>query len=429
MKSSILLFLISAVLVLCFLVSAGHPSSQKTRTEQQNGVTIISNPKTPCPENGIPIRIVFTEELSIGTKEGDENYMFGNDVIFNTDDKGNFYVTDWDRRRILKFDSEGNYLLTIGKKGQGPGDFQNISKVRFDPDGNLYVVDIVSRKISFFDPKGNFLRMIKSLVRLSHNLQMNSQGLFVFREGKILEYPDGSDAFVSTYGLYDKNFDLVVEFYSAKIESGPPPNRDEDSIAKSLAEGVGENAFKPTINFVVRKDDYVYFGNSEKYEIKVFNPVGRLIKTIKREYDPIRVTKKDIDAYAQDYKDTIFIHLPISEEIKEKAIRLAKYPKYKSAYNNFTFMENGWLLVIVDSLNDEYVLFDIFDQEGRYIAQFDAAIPTRGLFFKNGKAYVVTTENGYKFVKRYSFEIQEFRNNTRKRMDDKSCLVRQPIRG
>jgi len=411
MKKAIPLLSIFAILMIFFLNSTGHPLYQETKSEQQNGVTIISNPKTPRPENGIPIRLVFKEELSIGVKEGDENYMFGNDVAFNTDNKGNFYVTDWDRRRIQKFDSEGNYLLTIGKKGQGPGDFQNISKVRFDPDGNLYVVDIVNRRISFFDSQGNFLRLIKSPVRFSYNLQMNSQGFFVFREGKILEYPDGSDTYVLTYGLYDKNFDLVAEFYSEKMESGPAPSRDKNSIAKSLAEGVGENAFRPTTNFIVRKDDCVYFGYSEKYEIKVFNPAGDLIGIIKREYDPIRVTHKDIEIYAQNYKDTIFIHLPISDDIKEKAIRLAKYPKYKSAYNNFTFMEKGWLLVIVDSLDDGYALFDIFDQEGRYIAQFKAAIPTRGLFFKNGKAYAVAMENGYKFVKRYSFEIQEFRDN------------------
>jgi hypothetical protein len=29
-------------------------------------------------------------------------------------------------------------------------------------------------------------------------------------------------------------------------------------------------------------------------------------------------------------------------------------------------------------------------------------------FFKNGKAYSVATEDDYKFVKRYSIEIQEF---------------------
>jgi len=399
--------------VLLFFVFSNHEvlGEEPFNSQSPEEVKIISNPKTPSPKNGVKIRIVFKEELSIGVEEGDENYMFGNDVVFNTDDKGNFYVTDWDRKRIQKYDPEGKYLLTIGRLGQGPGEFQNISKVRFDSGNKLYVVDISSRRISFFDHKGEFQNMIKSPVGLGRPFYINSQGFFIFRENKIVEYPDGTGAFISTYGLFDNNFDLVVEFYREKWEAGPPSSRDEDSIAKNLAKDVGDSAFRPKINFIVRKDDYVYFGYPEKYEMKVFNPGGDLIKIIKREYDPIRVIQKDIEIHAQNYKEKVLDTLQISEYIKEKAIRLAKYPRYKPAYNSFTFTENGWLLVIVDSLDDEYVLFDIFNQEGRYIAQFKAAIPARGLFFKNGKAYAVATENGYKFVKRYRYEIQEFRNN------------------
>jgi len=41
------------------------------------------------------------------------------------------------------------------------------------------------------------------------------------------------------------------------------------------------------------------------------------------------------------------------------------------------------------------------------------SIPAEGMlsilfFFKNGKAYSVVTEEDYKFVKRYSIEIQEY---------------------
>ena len=78
-------------------------------------------------------------------------------------------------------------------------------------------------------------------------------------------------------------------------------------------------------------------------------------------------------------------------------------------------MENGWLAVIVDSVEDEYTLIDIFDQEGKYIAHFKTPVPAEGiragqLFFKNGKAYSAVTEEDYRFVKRYSIEIQEFKD-------------------
>ncbi len=71
--------------------------------------------------------------------------------------------------------------------------------------------------------------------------------------------------------------------------------------------------------------------------------------------------------------------------------------------------------MIVDSVEDEYTLFDIFDREGEYIANFKTPVPAEGmysiLFFKNGKAYTVVTESDYKFVKRYSYEIQEYKIN------------------
>ena len=103
-------------------------------------------------------------------------------------------------------------------------------------------------------------------------------------------------------------------------------------------------------------------------------------------------------------------------------IKLIKYPKYKPAYQSFTLigsgmnqsfslMENGWLALIADLIKDEYTLFDLFDEEGRYIAQFKTTIPGEGLFFKNGKAYAIATDEGYKFVKRFTIKFQELKGN------------------
>ena len=60
------------------------------KNQGSDEVVVISNPKTPAKK----MRIVFNEELSIGEVEGDENYMFGSNISFNTDDEGNLYVMD-----------------------------------------------------------------------------------------------------------------------------------------------------------------------------------------------------------------------------------------------------------------------------------------------------------------------------------------------
>jgi len=160
-------------------------------------------------------------------------------------------------------------------------------------------------------------------------------------------------------------------------------------------------------------------GYPDKYEVNVYSPEGMLVRKITRDYDPIQVREKDKKSFGESVGES-FSSSILPEDLKEKALAKVEYPKYKPAYKGFAMMENGWLAVIVESVADEYTLFDIFDQDGRYIANFKTSafkFPIGGLFseflffFKNGKAYSVVTEDDYKFVKRYSFEIQEYKDN------------------
>lgn len=119
-----------AGMILCLFSFILITACQKQKTawqgtvEETDGVVVVKNPRMPLDSE---MRIAFVEELSIGVEEGDENYMFGSEVLLNTDAEGNFYVTDWDKRIVNKYDREGRFLKSIGRRGQGPGEFQNIS--------------------------------------------------------------------------------------------------------------------------------------------------------------------------------------------------------------------------------------------------------------------------------------------------------------
>lgn len=374
-------------------------------------VVVISNPKIPRPKNGLKMRIVFEEDLTIGVAEGDENYMFGGRVYFNVDDEDNFYVNDWDKRLIKKFDPQGKYLLSFGRRGQGPGEFQNVWVPRFDKDNNLYVSDYVSRRISFFNKGGKFLRQMKIPDGL-RDVHINSKGFFIARQSTSIEEPSGYKNII-VLGLFDDKLDLITEIHRQTWElkhSSGTSGRDAKSRAQFLADLLGVDVFKPSVSYVLAKDDFLYFGYPEKYEIRVYSPDGKLARVIHREYDPIKVIKKHIEDFISYQENEFFRFVPTPEDIKKKAYQLIKYPKYIPAYQRFTLMENGWLVVIVDSIENEYTLMDVFDQEGKYIAQFKTTVPTGGLFFKNSKAYALATENDYKFVERYNFEIQEYKD-------------------
>jgi len=378
-------------------------------SQAQEEPIIISNPKTPTGKNGKSIRIVFAEELTIGVTKGDKNYMFGGRVYFNTDEKGNFYVNDWDAKRIIKYDPDGKYVRTIGRAGQGPGEFQNVWTPRFDKDNNLYVSDLVGRRINFFNPDGNFLRQVIMSQRLS-NVFVNAKGNYVASQSIYLE-DERRDRNITVIGIFDEEFNLVSEIYR---HTWVPPKRstgrDRGSRAQFTADILSDSAFKPDHTFFVSDDDFIYFGYPEQYEICVYSPEGRLVRTIKREYDPIKVSEKHKEEYFRLQEAEFFRFVPHDEEYKKRVKGLIRYPKYKPAYEHFVLMENGWLLVVVDSIAGEYTLFDVFDENYRYIAQFKATIPEEELFFRNRKAYAVATEDSYKFVKRYNFEIQEYRD-------------------
>lgn len=367
-------------------------------------VEIVLNPKTPVPKPGKRKRLVFSEELTIGVSEGDEHYMFGESVFFNTDEKGNFYVTDWDRKRILMYDPKGKYLRTIGRKGQGPGEFQNISIARFDKEGHIYVTDISNRRISFFDADGNFLRQI-NMPAIFENLHMNSRGHLISSRTMRMDTESGM-GFKIAYGVFDENFKLISEFYSRISDFKPPEGRDMTSMAKFTARILSSIAYQPRPVYVVADNDLIFFGFPDKYEIDVYSPEGNKIKTIAREYDPIKVEEKDKIYFQENLAKPFLRDNP--EDYAKEAIRFISYPKYKPAYHSIALMENGWLFIIVEFKENGYTLCDLFDEDGKYIGHFKADISPDFLFFKNGKAYSVATVDDYKYVKRYSYEMQEY---------------------
>jgi sugar lactone lactonase YvrE len=59
--------------------------------------------------------------------------------------------------RITKFDKNGRFLKTWGRKGMGPGEFDVVHTLAFDSRGRLFVGDRQNNRIQIFDQDGKFL--------------------------------------------------------------------------------------------------------------------------------------------------------------------------------------------------------------------------------------------------------------------------------
>jgi len=72
---------------------------------------------------------------------------------------GEFYVSDgYGNSRVVKFSSEGNYLLDWGKPGRKPGEFNTPHSIAVDSKGTVYVSDRENNRIQIFDANGKYLR-------------------------------------------------------------------------------------------------------------------------------------------------------------------------------------------------------------------------------------------------------------------------------
>ncbi len=384
--------------LLIFFNACGEPKVHGQRIiEEENGVATVKNPLEPLnPE----LQIIFKEELTIGVEEGDENYMFGNQIFLNTDDGGNIYVTDQNSRIVKKYDSNGNFIQSIGRKGQGPGEFQDMSVARFTSEGNIYLNDAKIQRLSFFTKEGDYLRGVK-FPKLFERVTINSKGFYIARSVDNVELGNGKkwDYF---YGLFDKNFNSVAEFLRMP-QGADGKGKKADSIAQVSANFLSEIAFQPNVSYVLDKNDVIYFGYPENYEIKVYSAEGKLMKIIQRDFKPVEIRERHKEYFKNSQSELFNSKIPANEE--EKVFELVEYPKYLPAYEKFILMENGWIFVIVDSVRDGSALVDIFSKDGEYLAQFETDVPTDWLTFNNGKAYAVATIDDYEYVKRYKFEI------------------------
>ena len=89
------------------------------------------------------------------------------------DRSGNIYVGDGGhsgsvkQSRILKFDSSGKLIQTIGGPGSGPGEFSQVHHLAFDPSGRLFVADRGNNRVQIFDKEGKFVAEWKQFGRPS----------------------------------------------------------------------------------------------------------------------------------------------------------------------------------------------------------------------------------------------------------------------
>ena len=306
------------------------------------------------------------EELSIGVAEGEPEYMFSRISAIAVDDNGRIYVLDYLEAELRVFGPDGKHIRTIGRRGQGPGEFMGPFSLGISAENTIMVHDLMNHRISYFSMDGDFMHSFSTADLVMVGCDVDGHGN-IFS----LVFTNGPQEQVLDLRRFDRQKNILTSYLT---------------VTKTGKEATN-NPMGPDIYWTRYLEDQVICGYSKTYELHVYDLEGSKIRTIERNYNPVRIDQDKIDSLKK--------RLPAAIDVQ--------VPKYHPAFQGVTADEEGRIFVATWERPEDGqgYLYDVFDRKGAWVTRIVLESPPG--IWKGSKLYTIEEEeDGYPIVKRYS---------------------------
>jgi hypothetical protein len=382
MVSVLLLVMIPMIFVSC----SPQKDGWQGEVEEVDGVTIVRNPLEPYYGE---LAIELEDDLEIGNDE-DPNYQFYNVSGVALDSEENIFVLDSGNHRVQKFDKDGYYLLTIGRKGEGPGEFMRLYSVYIDDEDIIYLSD--RRRIQIFNNEGAYKKSL--------TLENRIYDFFIDTDGNLITYiiqsdGEGSKKYLVKYDEQGKIVNRIAEY--SDVES--VQSRGNDGRTYSF-KAYHQYNYWPYL-FPISKAQFIYAYPSD-YVITTVSHKGEVSLKIEKDEPPQPISSAEKNFIIGSIEKAAARRG--SKPPKDVLEASCQFPVHRPFFYGMTVDGAGRIYVRkARSVLDEsdQVELDIFSKDGYYL--YKAFLSFNPEIIKGGFLYDIFTseETGEVKIKRY----------------------------
>ena len=366
---------------------AEAPAGEPTRDTLPNGAVLVRYPDLPAIDSVGPEVADAHVDLQFGSADGnDPNFTFGAIRVQAASD-GTIYVLDRQGAEVRVFDSDGRYLRTIVRRGEGPGEIGAANGIFLSGDSLLWINDTRQFTIIGVNADGEEVRrFIKPVMRITSSWAgvFDDRGRY-WRE---TSHSDNAPGFPPPVGMtswttrhYFKSLDLSSGAIDS-VQLGEPRVRIYAYSTPDVPFGFLPLRFEPFEMIAVNPAGGFWRAHSMSYRIARTGERGDTLLVIEAGLPGRPVTDADRSAYV----DSIVEDRP---ELRREAEEVAALMPETKPMLAQTFVDDEhrlWAQRVTPEGAPAF--YDLFSADGDYLGSVRLGfVPAGPLVIRRGIIY------------------------------------------
>lgn len=367
-----------------------------------NGAVRVSNPAQGVWEEETRWRL--TQEQVLGTIDGPEPTVFAAVIAIEVDSSGRVYVLDRQANQLRIFDAAGEHIRSVGRAGEGPGEYANANGLLWMTPDTLVVIDQRGNRYSILTSEGEYVRSVaRSLGFYGWSFSGAYRNGTLYEQTSVGRGETSRPALLGTAlraGVVPTDAAVGASLVTDSDNPASPASAGVDTVYLPLTAGPAYESFRVqnerggmvmgvpfTARPVYRIDGAgdIWHGRGSEFRIVRSTFTGDTLMEIMLEAEPVPVTADELRTWQEG---------PAVAQFLERGgkLDLERIPRVKPFFDDLLVDDEEFLWVFRPTSGARATVA-VFDPRGRYMGTLHAEGLHRDPYIRpivrNGRLYIV----------------------------------------